>query len=220
MRLLVLRPHPGAAATAARIEALGHTAVVMPLFEVQPLAWNVPPPERYDAIVLTSGNAVRLAGRGLEQLSILPIYTVGAATARATEQARVPVSFIGDAGVDALVNAAKRAGHRRLLWLAGENHTEASALEGVSVDIRIVYRSAVLPVPENCAATINMAEAVLLHSGRAARHFAELCDAQGIDRAGVTLAALSPAIADRAGSGWCKLVIAATPNDAALLSRM
>ncbi len=218
MRLLVVRPQPGASATAVRVEALGHTAVVMPLFEVQPLTWDVPSPDAYDAIILTSGNAVRQAGSGLAQVALLPIYAVGTATARAAEQEHIPVAFTGDAGVDAVVNAAKRSGYSRLLWLAGQDHTEAPVLDGVSVDISIVYRSTALPLPENGATVINMADAVMLHSARAACHFAELCDAQGIDRAGVTLAALSPAIANSAGCGWCKVVTAPTPDDAALLS--
>ena len=68
MRLLVIRPQPGADATAKRVEALGHEAVLMPLFEVHAVAWDAPPVNAYDALILSSGNAVRHAGEGLHKL--------------------------------------------------------------------------------------------------------------------------------------------------------
>ena len=45
-RLLVLRPEPGASATVERARALGLDAVAMPLFEVEPVAWDAPDPAR------------------------------------------------------------------------------------------------------------------------------------------------------------------------------
>ena len=58
MRLLVTRPQPDAEETAARLRALGHTAIIQPLLDIvftDPPA-HVPVP---GAIVLTSRNAVR-----------------------------------------------------------------------------------------------------------------------------------------------------------------
>ena len=40
--LLVLRPQPGADATAARAKALGLDAIVTPLFRIEPCAWDMP----------------------------------------------------------------------------------------------------------------------------------------------------------------------------------
>lgn len=219
MRLLVIRPQPGADATAARIEASGNEALVMPLFEVQPVAWEVPP-EHYDALMVTSANAVRQAGEGLGRLGNLPVYAVGSATSRALAKAGLDVTFTGDAGVETVLEHAKALGHCRLLWLAGEDHMNVSANAEVTIDIQIVYRSAALPVPENFADFVRSSDAVLLHSARAARHFAGICDAQGIDRTRVTVGALSPAIAADAGTGWREMAVEATPDDAALLSRL
>ena len=81
--LLVLRPEPGASATAARIAARGVDAVVSPLFEVRPLPWEAPPPEDFDALLLTSAQAARHGGTALGQYHSLPLYAVGAATAAA-----------------------------------------------------------------------------------------------------------------------------------------
>ena len=42
MRMLVLRPEPGASATVAKARERGLDAVVMPLFTVEPVAWEAP----------------------------------------------------------------------------------------------------------------------------------------------------------------------------------
>ena len=192
----------------------------MPLFEVQPVVWHVPPVGDYDALVLSSGNAVRHAGEGLQRLCGLPIFAVGAATAKAAEDAGLQIAFIGQTNVEALIAEARKAGHHRLLWLAGEDRTVISGPEGVSLDIRVVYKSAALPAPPNFCPAVSDADVVLLHSPRAARHFAKLCEAYDLNRSLIALAALSLQIAESAGSGWKQMMVAAEPNDASLLSEV
>lgn len=220
MKLLVIRPQPGADATAARIRSAGHEPIVMPLFEVQSIAWDLPSANQCDALLLTSGNAVRSAGEGLDALRGLPVFAVGSATARAVQTAGLPKAVVGESNVAELLDTAIDAGHRRLLWLAGQDRIAVLAPDGMMLDIRTVYRSAALPAPEDFADHVRSADAVLLHSPRAARHFAALCDDQTVDRAEATLGALSPSIAENAGQGWKALITAAEPNDAALLSQL
>ena len=81
--VLILRPEPGASATAARARTLRLEPVVAPLFVVRPLAWEPPDPAGLDAVMLTSGNAPRLAGDGMTPFLRLPCYAVGEATADA-----------------------------------------------------------------------------------------------------------------------------------------
>lgn len=192
----------------------------MPLFEVRPVAWEVPPVNAYDALILSSGNAFRHAGQGLHRLCGLPIFAVGSATMKAAEDAGLQVAFTGQTNVDAVIAAASENGHHRLLWLAGEDRTTFSVPEAVSLDIRIVYKSAALPAPTNFAAAVSDIDIVLLHSPRAARYFSVLCDDHNLNRRPITLATLSRAIAESAGSGWQQVVVAAEPNDAALLSEV
>lgn len=220
MRLLVIRPQPGADATTKRIRALGYEAVLMPLFKVHPVAWDVPPAGAYDAIILSSGNAVRHAGQGLRQLCGLPAFAVGSATMKAAEDVGLQVVFTGQSNLGAVIAAASEVGHRRLLWLAGEDRTGTSVPDEMSLDIRVVYKSAALPASPNFVTAVNNVAAVLLHSPRAARHFAILCDDHDLDRSLITLAALSPQTAESAGSGWKQIFGAAEPNDAALLSEV
>jgi uroporphyrinogen-III synthase len=220
MKLLVIRPQPGADATAARVQTAGHEPVLMPLFEVQPVGWQLPSPAKYDALLLTSGNAVRQAGQGLQALRDLPLYAVGSATSSAAGKAGLAITMTGDANVEALLPVIQSAGHKHILWLAGEDRIAISPPEKIALDICVVYKSTALSEPENFSANVRAVDIVLLHSPRAARYFASLCDAQAIDRAGVILATLSPAIAKSAGLGWRELLVAPFPNDAALLSRL
>ncbi len=220
MKLLVIRPQPGADATAARILVAGQQPVLMPLFEVQPVIWDVPSPDHYDALLLTSGNAVRAAGEGIDALLELPTFAVGSATARAAKSAGLTISATGETGVVDLLDMAHAARHRHLLWLAGEDRVPVSAPGEMMVDIRTVYRSTALPAPDDFAGHVQSAAFILLHSPRAARHFAQLCDEYAIDRATLALGALSPAIAESAGSRWKAIVTAPVPNDASLLSQL
>ncbi|MFP1630701.1 uroporphyrinogen-III synthase [Zhengella sp. ZM62] len=88
-RVLVTRPREAAEKTARRIAALGHEPVILPLSRIVAIACDLPGPlVRFDAVAVTSANAIRHAGRGLiDRLAGLPCIAVGEATARAVEKA-------------------------------------------------------------------------------------------------------------------------------------
>jgi uroporphyrinogen-III synthase len=217
VKLLIIRPQPGADATAHRLGVAGHEALVMPLFAIEHLPVQRVSAEDYDAILLTSGNAARAAVDFLTGDHGLPIYAVGSATASAMDKLSVPASKIGTEGVAALVDMAAANGHKRLLWLAGEDHSAIPHMDGVRIDVEIVYRSAAVSMPDDFADMVREADAVILHSSRAAAHFAGQCDAVQLPRADITLATFSHAIAQTAGTGWSAIIVADAPNDAALL---
>jgi uroporphyrinogen-III synthase len=215
MKLLIIRPQPGADATAARVAAAGHQALVMPLFGVEAVAWNAPVAIEYDGLLLTSSNAVRNCGPQLSDFAHLPVYAVGKVTAEAAQRSGLHISHTGNAGAEALLAELRDC---RLLWLAGEDHTAITVPASVHIDTHIVYRSAILPVPASFTEMTMQADYVMLHSARAAAHFASLVAREGLDKAAISLAALSGNIALAAGVGWKSLRVAAEPNDAALLS--
>jgi uroporphyrinogen-III synthase len=205
-RALVLRPAPADARTVALLAAAGVTAQAVPLFVAGPLAWTVPA-GRFDALLLTSANAIRHGGAGLRAVAHLPVVAVGAATAAAARAAGFAVVLTGDGDVAA---AVRDAGDRRLLHLAGRDHVAAAGVAGRAV----VYASDPVPaVPGMVDAAVD--GVVLLHSRRAARRFAEVAGALPRDR--IRLAALSPAVAAAAGTGWRRVEVAARPTDAALV---
>jgi len=217
VKVLIIRPQPGADATARRFAAAGYAPLLMPLFAIEHLPLQTVSVDGYDAILLTSGNAARAACGFLENARDIPIYAVGSATASALAHLSLPVAATGSSGVEALVGVAAADGHIKLLWLAGEDHSAVPQIAGVHIDIAIVYRSAALETPAHFAAQVELCDAVILHSSRAATHFARLCDAAGLSRSNITLATFSNAIAASAGEGWAQIIVAASPNDAALM---
>ena len=204
MKLLIVRPQPGADESAARAREMGLDPVVAPLFETRALDWRPPDPDGFDAVLLTSANAARLGGEGLTAFLALPCYAVGEATAAAARAAGFTDVRTGPSDGAALAAMAERNGARSMLHLGGRDHVALDRVMHVAV-----YASepaGTLPGDLNEAV-------VLLHSPRAAARFAALAS----DRAKFTLAAISAQTAEAAGGGWRKVAVASAPRDEALL---
>jgi uroporphyrinogen-III synthase len=209
-RVVVLRPEPGASETIARAAERGLDAVAIPLFRIEPIEWRAPDAGQFDALVLTSANAVRFGGPGLAALRDLPVHAVGAATAAAARDAAIDVATVGDAGVEELI--ASFDPNLRILHLAGE-HRAASSRPMTTL---AVYRSRLVEAPED----LKTAEeaVVLIHSPRAGNAFAQAADRLGLDRAAIRIAAISSTAAEATGTGWAAIESAAQPTDDALLA--
>lgn len=201
-KLIVLRPQPGADATAARARALGLDVTVAPLFAIAPMAWIAPDPADFDALLFTSASAVRAAG-DLSAYAHLPVVAVGDATANAARAAGLNVAESGDADGKAVVAATH---YQKLLHLAGRRHAPLDDPRVTSVP---VYAAEALPPP-----ALPSEGVVLLHSGRAARRFAAIV----ADRQNYDLVAISPQVAEDAGPGWRSIVAAQHPRDADMLA--
>jgi len=217
MRALVLRPQPGADATAARIRAWGGKATVAPLFQIRPAEWDVPDSAAHDALVLTSANAVRHAGVGLARLKSLPVFAVGESTAQAARAAGLYVRAVGTNNAEALFASIAAAGVMRPLRLVGADHG-AVTRSTLIVTTRIVYRAdAATELPPNAIEALAAGAVALLHSPRAAALFGSMIGTSP-QRAGIRIAAISAATANAAGEGWQAVAIAAVPTDDALLA--
>jgi len=213
--IAVLRPEPGNAATSAAIEALGLSAIRLPLFEIHAIDWTSPEVSRFDALFLTSANAARHAGPGLTGLRSLPVHAVGDATAAAAREAGLQVVAAGNRDGAAMVAAAAANGVRRALLLGGRDRALGS--DPIIAEAIAVYASD--PVDVGGQALDQLAgSVVLVHSPRAARRVADLVDRAGIDRRTMRLAAISAAAADAAGDGWERIAAAASPDDTALIA--
>lgn len=211
-RLVILRPEPGASATVDHARARGLDAFAMPLFAVEPVAWKVPDPREFDALLLTSANAVRHGGAGLEALRALPVYAVGEATAAAAREAGFDVAGVGDGGVERLLGSIPSG--TRLLHLCGEHRTAPSATRAITAVA--LYRAVELPPPADLGQIEG--QTVAVHSPRAGQRLAELVGEVGFDRGTIRIAAISEAAAAAAGDGWAMRVAAQAPNEAALLA--
>jgi uroporphyrinogen-III synthase len=202
---VILRPQPGGDATVARARAAGIDALAIPLFEVVPVEWIAPTAADYDALLLTSANAVRHGGQQLAALRELAAYCVGEATAAAAQAAGLTVAGIGAGDAAALIEGMPQG--LRLLHLAGRNHR---ALPGV--DTIIVYDSAAIDPPPALDALIG--GVAMVHSPRAGARLAELVE----QRSDIAIAAISPAAAAACGGGWREVQAIAEPVDSALLA--
>ncbi len=206
-RLLIVRPEPGASASAAQARSIGLDPVICPLFSVEPVGWIAPDPVRFDGLLLTSANALRHGGGGLERLRALPVLAVGGATAEAAVAAGFSAELVGSSSAQELLDVVP--GERQLLHLAGQHHGVAEGRH--RVETIPVYRAATISDPD-LPDLDGMAVAV--HSPRAGARLAELAD----DRATIVVAAISPAAARACGVGWEALEAADRPTDAALLA--
>lgn len=203
--LLILRPQPGAGATAARAAALGFEPVVRPLFAIEPCDWSLPD-EPFEAVMLTSANA---AQEKLDRLTHLPLYAVGAATAEAARKLGFSDIRV-DAGDAALLARRIAAdGIRTVLHPAGRDVTGFDP-----GPLRIVRRTTYAAVALDPPPELPEGAVALLHSARAARQFAEIVP----DRTAFAVAAISPAVLEAAGPGWRTGIAGATPDDDALLA--
>ena len=211
-RLFILRPEPGASATVERARALGLDAEPMPLFKVEPLEWQAPEAGSFDALLLTSANAVRHGGEKLCDYRGLKVLAVGEATASAAREAGFDIKATGESGVERLLYSFES--DLKLLHLAGEDRVDADTQQEI---IAVpVYRAAELPEPQGFARIAG--QAVAVHSPRAARRLAELAGQAAIDRGEVRVAAISAAAASAAGNGWERCEAAEKPDDGALLA--
>jgi len=203
--VIVLRPEPGASETIKRAREVGLEAVSIPLFEVEPVAWEASDVASFDGLLLTSANAVRHSGEQLARLLGLKVYAVGQATADAARAAGFEVAATGDGGVERLLGAIEPG--LRLLHLCGEDRVDS----GETVTPIVTYRARPIARPRIRQANRTV---VLVHSPRAGRRFAELVE----DRGSIAIVAISPAAAEAVGAGWEIIVSADRPNDEALLA--
>lgn len=211
--LIVARADPGGATTVERAAAMGLDARHQPLFAARALAW-APPSGAFDALMLTSAQAARLAGPGLAELAHLPAYAVGAATAAAAGEAGLVVEMTGHGDAQTLIDAMAPRGIERILWLCGR---ERSALDarGAQLTPLAVYGVDPVDPPPDWVEAIARPAVLLAHSVRGAGRIAALA---GRARAHLSLVAISAAVAKAAGEGWREIAIAEQPDDASLLA--
>lgn len=205
--LVILRPEPGASATAARARKLGIEHVIkQPLFSVSPVSWAVPDPESFDALVLTSANAIRHGGEGLGHVRRLPVFAVGEATAEEARGAGFDVITSGIGGLAELVENIPT--NLRLLHLCGTEHFGA----GRAMIAVPVYSSRAIAFPNRFDLP---AEAVVaIHSPRAGKRLAELV----AERDQFAVVAISARAAEAAGDTWQSVRWTDSPIDDTLLA--
>ena len=189
MKLLVTRPEPDAAHTAAALRARGHEVLSAPLLRVEPIGFALPG-ETFGGVVMTSANAARaIAGHPRRAaLASLPAFAVGRHTVEAARAAgfREVRSADGDRH-DLAALLRGRADRRPLLYLAGEHRSGSLDAGGAPVLTVAAYRAVKaerFPAAVANALGAGALEGVLHFSRRTAEAYLDCAQAAGLlDRA-------------------------------------
>lgn len=179
-KIWITRAQPGADATAARVRALGHTAVTRPLLAVQPLSGVQVDLSGVGALAFTSANGVR-AFADLSKARNLKVFAVGAATAAAAKAAGFRQVLSADGDVEALaegISGRRREIHGIVLHPgAAEPAGDLAGLlaeQGVEARGLALYDTAPVAFSEADLAELEGVEIALLHSPKAAEALAAL----------------------------------------------
>ena len=182
-KIWITRAQPGAEATAERVRGLGHEALVAPLLAVRALEEAVIDLGGVAALAFTSSNGVRCFA-DLSPERQIRVFAVGAATAQAARAAGFKLVLSADGDVEAL---AEGIGQRRNELRGAVLHPGAAepagdltgALEkhGVTARQVVLYETEPVKLDDEAADLLVQADAVLLHSPRAAKALAAVLKA-------------------------------------------
>ena len=239
MAVLVTRPHPDDEATAGALRARGFEVLQAPMLRFAAVPFLDDVDARYDAVIVTSANALRaiepqLAGSRLLEL---PLFAVGDHTASAARGAGFGqvIAARGDAAaLRDLVLAGLKSKHLKrgstLLYLAGADLARDLAGElgekGFTVVTHTTYR--MIPVSslprEVCDAFVaNEVEAVLHYSRRSARAFLDAARTGGVEISALALPqyCISSAVASiLRDAGATQVTAAASADENALFEAL
>jgi uroporphyrinogen-III synthase len=226
LRLLLTRPEPDAARSAAALRARGYEVVLAPLLRIEPVAGEVGRGP-WAGVLITSAHALIGTAARSQDLMWLPLIAVGehsAAAARAVGFAEVISAHGAMDELAALVRQRFTPG-QRLLYLAGADRAgdlaEALAASGLTVETRVVYRAAAvteLPEPVRAELSAGRIDGVLHYSRRAAEAY--LAAAAGLGAAALSQIhiCLSARVAEPlVEAGARRIRVAAKPTEADLL---
>jgi len=232
VRLLVTRSQPNAARTAAALRARGHDPVVAPLFGIEIVSKVDPDGGPWDAILLTSANALwGIAGFGWrDDWRHLPVFTVGDRTAQTARANNFTAVTSANGNVHDLADlvAARLKPPARLLYLTGEERSGdlAGALRAKNfvVDTVVVYRTVVAQtLPTEAAAALAAGiDGVLHFSRRSTEGFLTAARNSGLLEAALAMPVhycLSARVAEPLQkAGAINVRMAAQPDEASLLA--
>ncbi len=228
MRVLVTRPEPGATATAARLAALGHEPLVAPVTRIR--ATGAAPPEgEFDALIVTSANAVPALDRRPDARD-RPAFVVGGRTAeRVAAAGFVDVTWREDAGALGQAILERVPPGSALLHVAGRDRrpepAATLAAAGFTATVWEVYAAeAVDRLPAAIADALDEGrlDAALHYSPRSAAILCRLVTGAGRadDFRRLAHLCISDEVADEVASTSHEVVrrVAESPDEIALLA--
>jgi uroporphyrinogen-III synthase len=185
LRLIITRPEEDALPLQRKLEAMGHSAVSLPLVEIVPYTDVSIPAKHYQALCITSANGLR--GIPLpDHLKQITMYTLGPQSAAQATKAGFSNLKTGGGNVYGLaefIASNLNLENGPLLYLSGEE--TSGDLEGqlrargFEVDRIKLYDAK--PTAPDLRLHIADADAVMLYSPRTALLWHTLTQVQGLD---------------------------------------
>jgi uroporphyrinogen-III synthase len=231
--VLVLRPEPDASRTAAKLAAQGFEPIIAPLFVVAD-AGEAPPSGPFDAALVTSAHGAERLREGAALA--LPVFAIGAQTARVAAEAGFSEIHIADGDRHSLVELVAGAlpeGASLIAALGRDRHEDwigELTRRGYRVAIWTAYEAkAVATLPAAARAVLESDGPVLgglsiLHfSQRGADTFLNLADAAGLGneaRAARHVAISAEVAATLVAAGAGDVAIAQEPTQGAVLASL
>jgi len=231
MRLILTRPQDDLEALVAKLRTRGHTCIESPLFLIRMREAPVIPTRPYQAIALSSANAMKHKAfdPASEALAAIKVFAVGAQSAKAARKAGYSDVRAEGGNVEGLARAIARdctPSDGAILYPSGAETAGdlKGTLEahGFTVE-RVILYDAVAAETLTSQAIIALnsgsADGVLLYSPRSARIWSQLVAESGLAEAvrRVRHYCLSPNVAAALGAG-VKTEIAAGPDEPSLLA--
>ncbi len=239
MSILVTRPHPDNAATADHLRARGHTVLLAPALKLEPVAFLGESEASFDAVLVTSANAIRAVAPQLPDLGLLqlPLFAVGEHTAAAARETGFAEVIVAGGDAASLRDKGMRSAREKvlkknstLLYLAGADLSRdlggELGAEGFRVVTQTTYRMApVKHLPrEVCDGfAAHGIEAVLHYSRRSARAFLDAARDEGVEISALAIphCCLSETVAGvLRDAGASQVLVAATPDETALFDTL
>jgi uroporphyrinogen-III synthase len=224
MQLIITRPEVDALPLKAKLESLGHSAILAPLLKIVPRPDVYIPPLAYQLICATSANALKSIHLD-DDIKKIPLLTVGPQSlATAHEEGfKSCESRGGDVnGLTAYVAANFNPKNGPILYLSGaETSSNLRALlkaSGFAVERVIIY-DAIIQTPPEIDEALAKANGVLLYSPRSARIWHDLMVNSKLEKQAATpiYFCLSDNVAKILPQPWQRRV-AKTPDEAAMLA--
>jgi uroporphyrinogen-III synthase len=230
MQALITRPVEDTGPLAALLAARGVVAVSEPLLAIRPIPGATPDLDGVQALLFTSANGARAFAAAASRRD-LPVFAVGEATAEAARL--LGFGMVASAGgaveeLAALAAARLDPSGGVLLHAAGSvvagDLAALLAAGGFRVRRAVLYAAdpaASLSAETATALRERRIAAAFFFSPRTAAQFVTLARAVRLDETCgvVTAFSLSPAVArELAPIAWARIIVAATPNQAALLA--
>lgn len=224
MRILITRPAEDAAPLAAKLAARNINSVALPLLKIVPANKGPLPEGPFQAICVTSANALRVVLPTAAMLQT-PMLTVGPqslAEAQARGYLRASAHGGDVKGLAAYIAATLKPEAGPLLYLAGDQVSAdlqgLLAKSGFTVKKYVAYE-AEPQAPENFGAELGSADAVMLYSPRTAKIFAALVQKSALETRAerLTYYCLSANVAAQLPQHW-RVKIASAANEQAMLA--